>query len=176
MPLRRALSLRQLLAVILLPGTATVIIPVWLHRSGIDPVPLPPWARLVLGTAGALLLLTGAALAGTSVGLFTRIGEGTLAPWDPTRKLVVRGAYRYVRNPMISGVAAVLLGEAALLGSAAQLAWFLAFAAANALWIPLVEEPGLERRFGDEWREYRRHVPRWIPRWSPWVPVPPRRP
>jgi protein-S-isoprenylcysteine O-methyltransferase Ste14 len=103
-----------------------------------------------------------------TVRLFAREGEGTLAPWDPTRKLVAHGPYRHVRNPMITGVLLVLLGEAALLGSLGVLAWAAFFFTINAIWFPLVEEPGLVRRFGADYEEYRRNVPRWVPRRTPW--------
>jgi protein-S-isoprenylcysteine O-methyltransferase Ste14 len=103
-----------------------------------------------------------------TISLFAREGEGTLAPWDPTRRLVVRGPYRFVRNPMITGVLCVLLGEAALFGSAGILALAAAFLAVNAVWFPLVEEPALRRRFGAEYDAYSRNVPRWLPRRTPW--------
>ena len=119
---------------------------------------------------GALMMFAGLRLAYETMSLFGTKGEGTLAPWDPTRRLVVLGPYRRVRNPMITGVALVLLGEAALLGSTAILIEFAIFGLANALWMPLVEEPGLVRRFGDEYLEYKRAVPRWIPRRTPWSP------
>jgi protein-S-isoprenylcysteine O-methyltransferase Ste14 len=104
-----------------------------------------------------------------TISLFAREGKGTLAPWDPTQRLVVRGPYRYVRNPMITGVLSILLGEAALFGSLWVLAWWLAFFAINAVYFPLIEEPGLRGRFGDEYERYRRSVPRWIPRRRPWT-------
>jgi protein-S-isoprenylcysteine O-methyltransferase Ste14 len=119
---------------------------------------------------GAVLIAAGLALWAWTVTLFARIGKGTLAPWDPTQRLVVHGPYRHVRNPMISGVIAILLGEAALLGSWTLLAWALAFFALNATYIPLVEEPGLVRRFGDDYLRYRENVPRWLPRPRPWEP------
>ena len=102
--------------------------------------------------------------------LFARIGKGTLAPWDPTARLVVAGPYRHVRNPMISGVLAVLLGEAALFGSLPLLVWFGAVFALNAIYFPLVEEPGLRERFGEDYERYRANVPRWLPRFRPWEP------
>ena len=108
--------------------------------------------------------------------LFARIGRGTLAPWDPTRHLVVEGPYRHVRNPMITAVLAVLAGEAALFGSPPLLIWCAAFFAINHVFFRLHEEPGLERRFGEEYRAYKRNVPRWLPRRAPWAPrtsVPP---
>jgi protein-S-isoprenylcysteine O-methyltransferase Ste14 len=99
---------------------------------------------------------------------FAGEGEGTLAPWDPPRNLVVRGPYRYVRNPMISGAVLFLFGEAALLLSLPHAVWAAAFLGLNSLYIPWMEEPQLERRFGESYREYCRNVPRVIPRLRPW--------
>jgi protein-S-isoprenylcysteine O-methyltransferase Ste14 len=100
--------------------------------------------------------------------LFATIGKGTLAPWTPTRKLVVRGVYRHVRNPMISGVFCILLGEALLFGSPNLFTWFMIFVLINITYIPLFEEPGLEKRFGQDYLIYKKNVPRWIPRRKPW--------
>jgi protein-S-isoprenylcysteine O-methyltransferase Ste14 len=123
--------------------------------------------------AGIALIGIGLGLMYRTIGLFAREGEGTLAPWDPTQKLVVRGPYRFVRNPMIVGVLLVVLGEAVLFGSPALATWAVLFFAMNAIWFPLVEEPGLVQRFGGDYEEYRRHVPRWVPRRTPWPPEPP---
>jgi protein-S-isoprenylcysteine O-methyltransferase Ste14 len=128
-----------------------------------------PW-RLGPPLLGALLLGLGLLLMARTIALFATAGEGTLAPWDPPRRLVVRGIYRRVRNPMISGVLFVLLGEAAVAGSPALLGWFALFFTLNAIYIPLVEERGLLSRFGEDYETYRRHVPRWLPRPRPWVP------
>ncbi len=126
---------------------------------------LPPLAGLALIAAGLALWVW-------TVRLLARIGRGTLAPWDPTRRLVVEGPYRHVRNPMISAVLCVLLGEASLFGSVALLLWFGVFFALNYVGFLAYEEPGLERRFGGEYLEYKRNVPRWIPRRAPWSPLP----
>src|SRR5262249_45533429 len=120
--------------------------------------------------AGAVLIFAGLRLAYGTMSLFGTKGEGTLAPWDPTRKLVVLGPYRRVRNPMITGVCMILLGEGGLVGSTATRRDFATSALANALWPPLREGPGRVRRFGDEYVEYRRAVPRWTPRRTPWTP------
>ena len=129
------------------------------------------------GPLRALPVVAGAALAGAgltlmyrTISLFAREGGGTLAPWDPTRKLVVRGPYRYVRNPMIVGVLCVVMGEAVAFGSPALALWAALFFTMNAVWFPLVEEPGLVRRFGEQYDDYRQHVPRWLPRSTPWTP------
>jgi protein-S-isoprenylcysteine O-methyltransferase Ste14 len=96
--------------------------------------------------------------------LFVRVGRGTLAPWDPTARLVVRGPYRHVRNPMITGIGTILAGQALVFrswGIAIELAMF---GLINAIYFPLVEEPGLRQRFGAEYEEYCARVPRWLPR------------
>ena len=100
--------------------------------------------------------------------LFARVGQGTLAPWDPTRRLVAVGPYRHVRNPMISGVAGMLLGEALAFGSWVVAGWALAFVLVNHIYFVVSEEPGLARRFGESYATYRANVPRWLPRWTPW--------
>jgi protein-S-isoprenylcysteine O-methyltransferase Ste14 len=83
----------------------------------------------------------------------------------------VQGVYRHVRNPMIAGVFFVLLGEAAC-GAALPLAvWAAVFIVGNLIYMPLVEEPGLVKRFGEDYEEYRRNVPRWFPRKTAWVPA-----
>jgi protein-S-isoprenylcysteine O-methyltransferase Ste14 len=95
---------------------------------------------------------------------FGRSGRGTLSPADPPQRLVVRGLYRYVRNPMYLSVTAILLGEALLTRSLAlAVYWAIFFLAANAFVIGY-EEPTLRRRFGASYDEYTRKVPRWVPR------------
>ena len=150
-------ALRHLAAIVLLPGTVTVVVPALL----LSDADLAPWPLAALGAA---LIAAGLGMIAWTVALFAGVGHGTLAPWDPTSRLVVRGPYRHVRNPMISGVLAVLLGEAALFGSLALLAWWAVVFAVNAAYFVLVEEPGLRRRFGAEYEAYAARVPRWLPR------------
>ena len=83
---------------------------------------------------------------------------------------MVLGPYRHVRNPMISGVVFVLAGEAVLLGSPPLALWFAAVVVTNAVYLPLVEEPGLRCRFGEDYELYVANVPRWFPRLRPWMP------
>jgi Kef-type K+ transport system membrane component KefB len=112
----------------------------------------------------AATLLLGSLVVPAVVRWFSR----TLAPWNPTQKLVVQGVYRHVRNPMITGVSCILLGEAIFFGSPWLLGWFGLFVLVNMLYIPLGEEPGLAKRFGEDYLVYKQNVPRWIPRLRPW--------
>ena len=161
---------RHLLAILLLPFLAVVALPYWLLSSWApvdtrwDSVPLEWFPRAV----GVALFAGGLALFGWCVSLFARVGQGTLAPWDPTRKLVAVGPYRYVRNPMITGVATMLLGETIIWGSWVIGLWFLVFVLVNHVYFVLSEEPGLERRFGQSYLTYKTSVPRWLPRSRPW--------
>ena len=103
-----------------------------------------------------------------TISLFAKVGKGTLAPWNPTQKLVVEGPYKRVRNPMITGVLFVLLGEAILFGSKYLLIWFLLFFFVNHIYFLLSEEPGLQKRFGSSYERYQQNVPRWLPRLQQW--------
>lgn len=103
---------------------------------------------------------------------FVGEGLGTPAPVAPTERLVVGGAYRYVRNPMYLAVAAVILGQALLLGQAGLLLYAAAFCVTVVAFVHGYEEPTLARRFGAQYEAYRRAVPAWRPRRTPWVPGP----
>ncbi len=159
-------ALKHIRAILLLPVVATIIIPAVVATGGPAGAGWPlPFPFDVAGQAiGVLLIGLGLGLVVNTIALFVRWGHGTLAPWDPTQKLVVRGVYRYIRNPMISAVFCALLGEAMVLRSIHLLGWFVLFVILNLIYIPLVEEPRLERRFGDDYVQYKRNVPRWIPR------------
>jgi len=128
-----------------------------------------PWPYLQV-PLGLLLFCIGLFLLANTIRLFGQVGKGTLAPWDPPRRLVVQGVYRYVRNPMISGVLFMLLGETVILGSSALLGWFLFAFVLNTVYFKLSEEPGLVKRFGQEYVTYRANVPMWVPRLKPWDP------
>jgi protein-S-isoprenylcysteine O-methyltransferase Ste14 len=161
---------RHLLAIVLLPGTVAVGVPaVVLLGSGEDEIVfgLDGALHVLLGAVGVILFAAGLALWLWTVVLLARIGKGTLAPWDPTQRLVVAGPYRHVRNPMISGVLLVLLGEAIVFGSYWLLGWAALFLLLNTLWFGAFEEPDLERRFGSAYTAYRDAVPRWLPRRRP---------
>ena len=123
--------------------------------------------------AGLGLMLVGLSLFVSSLWRFANVGKGTLAPWDPPRRLVIYGPYRYVRNPMISGVVLMLFSEALMLYSGPHVQWALIFLVINLIYIPLLEERQLKARFGEEYVEYCRHVPRLLPRLRPWTPTTP---
>ncbi len=156
-----------------LPFVVLIIVPAFLlvlstdHSLGweIDPV-----VNILLRLVGFTLIFSGVALLVVCIRLFSRIGQGTLAPWAPTRKLVVEGPYRRTRSPMISGVLIVLLGESILFSSLPILSWFLLAWAINHIYFIKSEEPALLARFGGDYRVYKENVPRWIPRRTPWYP------
>ncbi|MCW5876866.1 MAG: isoprenylcysteine carboxylmethyltransferase family protein [Anaerolineales bacterium] len=153
--------LRPLFAILVLPGTVLGLVPYWLLRSfGSQST---AWDG-ALQLAGALLLIAGLSLLGWCIYLFARVGRGTLAPWDPTQALVAAGPYGYTRNPMITGVLLTLCGEALFFRSAAIGVFAVAFFVVNHLFFIYVEEPGLEKRFGQSYRDYKARVPRWLPK------------
>jgi protein-S-isoprenylcysteine O-methyltransferase Ste14 len=149
-----------------LPVTVTIAVPALILGTGGGELAwgAPALSAVVLLALGCVAIAVGLAFVAWTVSLFVTTGGGTLAPWDPTQRLVVRGPYRRVRNPMITGVGAILLGEVAIAGSPSLAVWLAVFATLNAIYIPLVEEPGLRHRFGDDYRAYAADVPRWLPR------------
>jgi protein-S-isoprenylcysteine O-methyltransferase Ste14 len=160
--------LRHLISVTALPITVIVVIPAVLI-SLLYYAPL--WGsnslpQLLFLMKGSFLMITGLILLSSTIQLF--IKKGTIAPWNPTTKLIVSGVYGHVRNPMITGVFIVLTGESVLLGSISVTIWTILFALTNMIYVPLIEEPKLAERFGEEYLTYKENVPRWIPRLSHW--------
>jgi len=149
------------LATILVPGLAVIAVPYWI-LSATDTLD-GPHIGLLEGLAVGLVLIGAVMVVWVSVA-FVRRGRGTPVPIVPPEVLVIEGLYRFVRNPMYVGALLVLLAEALLFRSA----WILLYAAF--LWLALhvfavlIEEPQLERRFGDPYRKYKAETPRWIPR------------
>jgi protein-S-isoprenylcysteine O-methyltransferase Ste14 len=113
---------------------------------------------------GLLLMAAGGALAIACIVEFVRSGHGTPMPVDAPRRLVARGPYRIVRNPMYTGVAGVLAGQLVIDWSPAFLGYALTWLLLMHLLVVLYEEPTLQERFGDSYERYTRQVPRWIPR------------
>ncbi len=147
---------RALFAVLALPGVVAFAVPLWLALSGSARDGRDLWAP------GWPSLFAGVALLLWCVREFYVAGRGTLAPWEPPRKLVISGPYRFSRNPMYIAVVAVLLGWAALFRSRTLLIYALAVAITVHFRVLLAEEPWARRTFGAEWEEYRTRVPRWF--------------
>ena len=148
--------LRALLAFLVLPVLIGGVLPWWL--SGID-----HWR--IRGTAlGWPVLFAGGSILLWCVRDFFVIGKGTLAPWDPPKKLVISGLYRFMRNPMYMGVLGFVAGWSLIAGSPITGAYTGVLAIGFHLRVILYEEPTLARQFGDEWNNYRATVNRWLPR------------
>ncbi len=147
----------------ILPVTVLVIVPLLIEHTWVI-----TWGTL--SVMGFLVGLIGLVVLVISVSTMMRIGEGTLAPWKPARRLVITGIYSYTRNPMITGVLLCLLSESMLFGSGRILTWMIIFFGINYIHFVFIEEPGLLKKFGKEYLEYKTNVPRWFPRRKPWTP------
>jgi len=152
------LMLRATLATLLIPGTVTLLVPyLLLRQAGVTGWPS-------ISALGVLATITGAAglaLLLHSIRAFAHHGRGTLAPLDPTKELVVRGFYRYTRNPMYTGVIVVLLSEALFFGARGLLLYAVMAFLCFHLFVVFYEEPRLRTQFGDSYSEYLKKVPRW---------------
>jgi protein-S-isoprenylcysteine O-methyltransferase Ste14 len=115
---------------------------------------------------GIVICAAGAAIALWCVSTFAFIGRGTPAPFAAPRRLVTRGPYRLVRNPMYVGVGMFFVGAAVLYQSVLFLAYAVLFLVSSYLFVLLYEEPTLRRTFGDEYTAYCGRVRRWSPRLS----------
>ncbi|PYQ30364.1 MAG: isoprenylcysteine carboxyl methyltransferase [Acidobacteria bacterium] len=117
------------------------------------------------------LLAIGALIMLRCVWDFAWTGRGTPAPFDPPRRLVVRGLYRRVRNPMYLGMGFALGGEALLIPNIAReilIMLLILWALVNGF-VMLYEEPKLRELFGDDYKLYCENVRRWIPRLTPFT-------
>jgi protein-S-isoprenylcysteine O-methyltransferase Ste14 len=115
--------------------------------------------------SGIGIIAIGFILVSWCIKIFFKLGKGTLMPISKleTQKLVIKGPYRYIRHPMILGVIIILLGESVLFGSWWLLGFCILFFILNLIYLPLVEERGLEKRFGDKYLQYKAKVHGWLP-------------
>src|SRR5690554_2133639 len=150
------LLLKNLLFTVLVPGTVAVYVPLLLASGR-------PTAYGFAQLLGAALLVVGASIYASCVWDFATSGRGTPAPLDAPKHLVVRGLYRYSRNPMYVGVLTVIFGCAALYLSSAIAIYGLAVATAFHLVVVFYEERTLAAQFGRQYDEYRSQVARWLP-------------
>ena len=116
--------------------------------------------------AGMIIVTIGTAIAFWCVLALVFIGKGTPAPFDPPRKLVIRGPYRFVRNPMYIGAGMTIAGVALYYESLSIFIYTALFFLITHLFVVLYEEPTLRRTFGAEYEAYFRRVRRWLPKRS----------
>lgn len=151
------LVLKNLLFTLVMPGTAAVYLPLLLTRG--------KWPAAGVGAVLACALIgIGASIYLRCVWDFLSFGRGTPAPIDAPKKLVIRGLYRYVRNPMYIGVLTVILGWSILFRSWDVLLYGLVVSTSFHLFITRYEEPHLHDVFGVDYDAYRARVRRWLPR------------
>jgi protein-S-isoprenylcysteine O-methyltransferase Ste14 len=150
------------------PGLEAGVGP-WLLTGGFDRGDDLP-AQGAATVLGAVLVVVGLAVVLDAFRRFVADGIGTPTPAAPTSRLVVRGAYRHVRNPMYVATAAIIAGEGLLLARPILFVAAAVYLTTLAVVARRIEEPGLRARFGSEWDAYRAAVPGWIPRVRPYRP------
>lgn len=147
--------MKTLLFTVVMPGTVGVYVPQALKHGG-SSLPEPVrYLGLALVVCGALIYLWCA-------WDFVSKGLGTPAPIDAPRVLVVKGLYRFTRNPMYAGVASVIFGQALFYGSQRVAMYGCFVVIAFHLFVLFYEEPTLRRLFGAQYEDYCSHVPRWL--------------
>lgn len=151
--------LRALTAFLLLPGLFAFILPPVIGTYD-------PW-RCDAVPFGGVVIALGIILLIWCVRDFYVSGRGTLAPWDPPRRLVVIGLYRFVRNPMYVSVLTLVLGWAITFASPVLAGYAVVMAVGFHIRVIFSEEPCLAEQFGGAWQAYASAVNRWLPRRSP---------
>jgi len=151
-----SLALRNVVFTIVVPGLGGLYVP-WLILARHGGVPTPAaWYALVVVAGGVALYVR-------CVWLFATAGRGTPGVWDPPRRVVATGPYRWVRNPIYVSALLIVGGEAWLFLSVDLLLYAVALAVAFHLLVVGYEEPRLRARFGEDYETYRHTVARWIP-------------
>jgi len=151
--------LRALLAFLALPGVVAGLVPMLLAHLDAGRKGGCAFGFVLMGVGLVLLLWC--------VRDFLVSGRGTLAPWDPPKRLVVVGLYRFVRNPMYLAVLTLVAGWGLATGSRLLAGYGAVLAVGFHLRIVCYEEPWLRRQFGAEWTAYSASVSRWLPRFTP---------
>ena len=143
---------------LLLPGVVTVLVPyLILGSSVIETWPGLSTVRILAGCVGVI----GGAILLHCIWAFAFYGKGTLAPVSPPEVLIIRGLYRYTRNPMYLAVLSVLAAESLFFGSSALVIYAALIFLGFHLFVLLYEEPHLRNHFGQEYLNYCLVVPRW---------------
>lgn len=154
---------KTLIFTILVPGTMTILIPHWLLAAET----LQPAS--VLRCFGLIPLAIGVAIYLWCAWDFATFGRGTPVVFDPPKNLVVRGLYRFVRNPMYVGILSILFGEAALFASSRLTVYAAIMALVFHTFVVFYEEPALRKQFGESYRSYFAKTPRWFPKARAWA-------
>ena len=155
-----SLLIRNLFFTILQPGVVVALVPYLILRyTGREIVPAAWDANHFIGAG---LIVIGVVIALSCIVRFATEGKGTLSPLDPTKKLVIRGLYKYSRNPMYVGVMLIMIGETLFYWSLALAIYSAVVFLVFNLFIILHEEPRCRRDFGDEYAEYCHRTRRWF--------------
>jgi protein-S-isoprenylcysteine O-methyltransferase Ste14 len=160
---RAGAALGSLVFAAAMPGLMAGLLPYWISGGWYSANP-PPALQIV----GALLLVAGIGVLAHTVIRFVVEGLGTPFPGAPTQNLVIGGPYRYVRNPMYLAVIAIILGQAAILGSVSLVVYAAILWLVVASFVRFYEEPALSATYGERYAAYRRNVKAWLPRVTPW--------
>lgn len=155
-----SLLIRNTIFTVLQPGMVAGLIPYSLIKSHLAGALALPYPGLQI--PAALVFVAGLAVTLTCILSFAFIGKGTLSPVDPTKKLVIRGLYRYSRNPMYIGVMLMLAGEALFFSSLALAGYAMLIFLLFHSFVVLREEPRLRSDFGEEYEVYCKEVGRWL--------------
>jgi protein-S-isoprenylcysteine O-methyltransferase Ste14 len=150
------------------PGLIAVYLPARITRWR---VPQQVWGWRLLA---AVLIAIGLLPLGESIVRFVTAGRGTLAPMQPTERLVVSGFYRHVRNPMYVGVLTLIAGQTMLFESKDLWEYLGWVAVGFHVFVLAYEEPALRKRYGESYAAFCHNVPRWLPRLRPWHSAEPR--
>ena len=155
------LALKSIFFTLLLPGTVTVLVPYLILANRISS---DPQSGNFVRYLGVLPMAIGFSILLKCIWDFAAIGRGTLAPVDPPKTLIVRGLYRFVRNPMYVGVLLALAGEALWFLSWELVLFAGAFFGLVHSFVVFYEEPTLRRQFGESYEGYWQSVNRWVPK------------
>jgi len=162
---RAAAIVGSALFFVIAPGTVAGLVPWWISRWKFR---APFAGQLPLQIAGGVMILAALLVLLDSFARFALEGLGTPAPVFPTRRLIVTGLYRYVRNPMYVGVTSIILGQSLLFGSLRVLEYGALVWLAFHLFVLLYEEPVMRRTFPRDYAVFSKNVPRWTPRLTAW--------
>lgn len=155
-----SLLLRNLFFTFLQPGLVAGLFPYWILGNLVTKEFSTPfdWYQYIAIT----VFLVGLLIMVKCIFQFAFEGRGTLSPADPTKKLVIKGFYRYSRNPMYVGVVLILIGETLFFTSKNLLGYSTIIILCFNLFVILVEEPRLQKDFGSDYVHYCKKVRRWF--------------